>query len=497
MSKEDLKICYGLIDSTGDILHEGMRKLVTDLNFAFDSIMMPLVDTDHIAMLNYVADETDYTHLVMFDSGTVLVNSDKFRKAMYHLCEEEWLVAGHIMFREEDHYPYLHHQACAINIGIWKELRRPGFGLKIAENMTLPAVMRSPENVHDDYTPLWLKPQLGATVNVTRVKFGWQMIAMSLKNNLTVRNIPMDARSSKIYMYPDDGPDAMVDAVSRIRRGEQVDTSSFSNDSQRRFLHNQKWAMSDSSQSIVFVFNTGDATVNILKPSQATAFWTTASGFKSFHEWVYRGSLDKVQVNTFDYNPRALDLWRTIYSDWDGRDLYSFIKSRHDDCDNEDLYCWGNKFDYETPREASDRQEAMLHDFCGGRDAFISAWDSYRKLDHRYHNINLIEQPTEMASRMDDDRDHYVWINNIFYFNRTIRRHGIEHIQSRFVDFVSAIRDRDVANQICGQSASMHFFDPADRLYDLIMDNPEPRYQCQLDFRNHGVRRWAGHPLPY
>lgn len=497
MSKDDLRICYGLIDSTGDIPHEGMRKLVMDLNFAFDSIMMPLVETDHIAMMDYVANETDYTHLVMFDSGTILVNSDKFRKAMYHLCEEEWLVAGHIMFREGDHYPYLHHQACAINIGVWKDVGRPSFGMRIKERMTLPSVWRSSENVHDDYTPLWLKPHVGATVNVESVKFGWQMIAMSLKNGLTVRNLPMEARSSKLYIYPDDDPDTLSSAVEAIRRGEQVDTTTISNDSQRRFLSNQKWAMSENSQGIVFVYNTGDAVVNVPTPTQATALWNTASGFKPFHEWFYRNRLVDMQMNTFDFNSRALELWRTINSEWDGRDLYSFIKSKHDDCDDEDLYCWGNKLDYETPRQASDRQEGMLHDFCGGTEEFITAWNAYRALDHRYHNINLIEQPREMAARMDADRDHYVWINNIFYFNRTIRRYGVEFVQSRLMDFVSSIRDSGVMNQICGQSASLHFFDPADRLYGMMLDNPEPRYQCQLDFQNHGVRRWAGHPLPY
>lgn len=497
MRAEDLKICYGLVDSVAGIGHDGMRKLVMDLNYAFDSIMMPLVEEDAMSMLAFVADNTDYTHLVLFDSGTVLVNSDRLRKSLYHLCEKEWLVAGHILFREDDQYPYLHHQTYAVNVGLWRDMGRPEFGNKDRGPRTLPAVWRSQENIHDDYTPIWLKRHEGVSTNVSRVKFGWNMIATSLERGYMVHNIPMDARISKIYLYPDDDPEQLSGMVDSIRRGEDPDISVIGNDSQRRFLANQKWTMADTSQSIVFIYNTGDTAVNIPKPTQATALWNTASGFKPFQEWFYRDMIDHAQMNTFDYNPRALELWRYINSGWDGHDLYSFIRAQNEDCDNEDLYCWGNKLDYETPREASDRQEMMLHDFCGGRDRFVEAWALYRRLDHRYHSINLLEQPEMMAGLMDQDRNHYVWINNIFYFNRTIRRYGIENVHARLFDFVRAIRDSGVNNLICGQSASMHFFDPASTLYDQMLATPDLRYQCQLEFQNHGIRRWAGHPLPY
>lgn len=495
MGESDIKICYGLVDSTDYIENDGMRDLVRTLNFAFDSIMMPLVDKSPMDMLHGVADNTGYSHLAMFDSGTILTNGDKIRKALYHLCEDEWLVAGHIMQRQSDQYPYLHHQAYVVNIDVWKRLGRPDFGEGSRKTMTLPAAWKSSENIHDDYTPVWLKPHDGVTVNVSKVKFGWNMISTSLENGYTVPNLPRDARSSKIYIYPDDNPQRLLDKVATLQPGEDIDTAGMDNDSQKRFLRNQQWAMSNNS-SEVYIFNTGDFQVNLPAPAPAGALWATASGFKQLAEWHYRGMPLDAEIHTYDYNPRSLAVWSTINEYWDGTDLYSFLRDRYDDCDDEDYYCWGNKLDYETPQQASDRQEAILQDACGGRDAFVEIWDSYRRLSHSYHEINLLENPGLLASRMAPGRHHYVWVNNIFYFNRTLRRYGVDSVQSRLLELATAIRDSGVDNHVIGQSAGLHFFDPAKTLVNRLLENPELKFQCQMEFEN-GARRWAGHPLPY
>lgn len=496
MTGKEIRICYGLLDNVDKCPHQGMRQLMKDANFALDSILMPIVDADAMSMITWAADETTYTHVVIFESGTFLGNSERLRKAWYHLCEDDWLVAGHIMWKKDDQYPYLHNQTYAVNLKNWKAAGRPVFGDTTNQKMSLPSVRRSTENMHDDYTPLWLRPNGEEVTEPSKVKFGWQMIAASMGMGLPVVNLPFEIRTNKLYLYPDDKPDRLVDAIHRIRRGEHVDLSVIpDNDTQCRVLASQQWTMESNDKSAIFIFNTGDHPIDRFKTTDPGAIWTTASGFKALLEWIYRGSIPGVQMNTFDFNVKSLALWEDLNRNWTGTDLYGYLKSVHPDCDNEDLYCWGNKLDYETPREASDRQELLLHDFCGGREQFIEHWNRYRQLEHRYHAVNLVEDPESISRLMQPNLHHLVWINNIFYFNRSIRRYGIDAMQQSVRRFAVAIRDTGIGNHICGQSASAYFFDPADYLVQRLDSCPEPVYQCQLAYEHSGIRRWAGHPL--
>jgi hypothetical protein len=60
------------------------------MNFAYDSIMLPVVDSDLMTMIRWAADETDYTHIVIYDSGTCLNNPDTMKAAWHAHCSTTW-----------------------------------------------------------------------------------------------------------------------------------------------------------------------------------------------------------------------------------------------------------------------------------------------------------------------------------------------------------------------------------------------------------------------
>lgn len=496
MNQSDIKICYALWDRVDAYQNPKIRSLLTDLNFALDSILMPVIDVDLMEMIRWAAEDTDYSHIVIFDTGTVLGNSDKMRKAWHTLCEQRWLIAGHIMWRTADQYPWLHPQCFGINLQEWRNAGKPQIGLDTKVDLALPAAVRSPDNFHDDYTPLWVGPGLGY-INATHVRFGWQVIAASIERGLEVVNLSMDIRTHKMFVYPDDQPQRLVETVNNIRSGYECSFDDVDNDTQRRFFRNQQWIVSESGNGSVFVFNTGDALVNYERYEEPGAIWATASGFKPFLEWFYRSKRASCSINLFDYNQPSLDMWKEIISDWTGENLYEFLRKIRPDCDDENFYCWGNKYDHETPEQASNRQELQLHDFCGDRDTFIAAWNEYKKLNHGYHLINLITEPRKFAQLMDPSVMNYVWINNIFYFNRSIRKYGIMQLGDSLAEMLDEMIKMGISNRVCGQSANAHFFDSAASIMPILSANPTPLYQCQLEFRNTGVRRWAGHPLAF
>jgi hypothetical protein len=495
--QENIKICYALWDTVKKCQNAKMRDLIQDMNFAYDSIMLPVVDSDLMTMIRWAADETDYTHIVIYDSGTCLNNPDTMKAAWHAHCSTTWLVTGHIMLRDSDQYPYFHKQALAINLDIWKACGRPYIGYDDANAVNLPLFERSYENVHDDYTPIWLRPSKAGTIVVANKRFGWNIIAASLTHGYKVPNLPIAVRKTKIYIYPDDKPDALIDAVAVIRNGETYDVNSISNETQQKYLHKLIWTLNSDKNSAIYLFNTGDVLINkiLMNGEMPDAIWTTASGFKSFAEWYFRGADTNCQINTFDFNQNSLDVWKQIHAHWSGRNFYEFMQSIDEKCDDDTVYCWGNRRDAEKVQQCSDRQEHELMQLFGSADAMQSAWQIFKKLDHRYHLCNLVDDPDKLIAAIDPSRQHIIWLNNIFYFNRSIMKYGIEKMRTSLLKLARALNDASPNSMMHGQCAHMYFEDVPLTVIEELSKGESPKYQCQLNEDSGGIRKWAGHPL--
>ena len=495
--QENIKICYAIWDTVDKCQNDKMRVLVQDINFALDSIMLPIVDPDLMTMIRWAADDTDYTHIVIYDSGTCLNNPDTMKAAWHAHCSTTWLVTGHIMLRDTDQYPYFHKQSLAINLDLWKVCGRPDIGYNEVGTTDLPLYERSRENVHDDYTPLWLRPSNAGTVAITNKRFGWTVIAASLINGYTIPNLPIEVRKTKFYIYPDDNPEDLVNAVEIIRNGSPFDILRISNETQQKYLHKLVWTVNSDKNSAIYLFNTGDVLVNrqLMNGKMPGAIWTTASGFKSFAEWYIRGADTNCQINTFDFNENSLNIWKQIHTQWSGRNFYAFMQSIDANCDDDTMYCWGNRRDAEKVQQCSDRQEHELMQIFGSADAMQSAWHTFTDLDHRYHLCNLVDDPDKLIKAIDHSKQHIIWLNNIFYFNRSIMKYGIEKMRTSLLKLAVALNDASPHSMMHGQCAHMYFEDVPLTVIEELSKGKSPKYQCQLNEDSGGIRKWAGHPL--
>ena len=79
-------------------------------------------------------------------------------------------------------------------------------------------VDRSLENIHDNYTPLWIK-QSTEKLKRTEIKggFGWNLINECLKKKYTIRNISKHFRSKYIFTYPDNDIDSYIKTFDSYR----------------------------------------------------------------------------------------------------------------------------------------------------------------------------------------------------------------------------------------------------------------------------------------
>jgi len=481
MSNTAVRICYAVWDTCNQHTDSSVQRLLLDMNFALDSIIAPVFDSDIMGMIEWAAKETDYTHLVIYNSGTVLINMYDAQSNWHTFCQKSWLAAGHIMCRPNDQYPWLHDQTVAVNLSYWLKCGEPRLGDAETGYANLPSYQSSPDNVHDDYTPLWIRPKVGVDVVTDERKFGWNIIASAMHNGFEICNLPIDIRKTKFYTYPADNGATLAQRVSDIRRHDASQLP-VANPAQQRLLESLQWMMSSNSNSSTFIFNTSDTLIEHgwLPDQVPDALWTTASGFKSFVEWYTRGASDKCQINTYDFNARSLEIWQHIHQSWSGNDIYSFITDCHLGSDLDDSYCWGNILANETVKRGSARQEHDLHLYFGSAAHMQAAWQRFQQLDHRYHLCNLVEDPLYIANTMQPGTMNFVWLNNIFYFRRNIMLYGIRKLGHSLAILAKGIHAIAPDSVMHGQCAHLYFQDTPKNVIDRLAQRTIPRYQCDM-----------------
>jgi hypothetical protein len=478
----DVKVGYAIWNRRKQF-QANIEDVLIDLDFALDSIIVPYVNADCNAILNHMADFTDFTHVVIYASGTGLRRSYALDSYWHDHCQKPWMISGHILMHNEDQYPNLHEQAFAINLSLWKLCGRPQLGYREKGIKHLVPFTRSNQNIHDDYTPRWLQPSHSPLLHTDQRKFGWNIISKSLEHGFRVVNVPINIREQKFYIYPEDDGQKLVKAVSQVRSNHDAMVEPFENETQEKFIEWLRHRLKQA-KTPVFLFNTGvlwfeQSYIEI----KADSLWTTASGFKSFVEWYMRGASAECRIDTYDYNSRSLNVWRHIHANWQGSDLYSFMKDYDPNIEIEEEYCWGNKLAHETFRQASNRQEQEIVDYFGDRENMIKHWKIFQGLFHCYHHCNLVTGYHDMVRHLEPNKTHFIWINNIFFFRQNILQYGLNYLNTKLCDFVDDIAVQAPNTYVFGQCSKFYFGHRVDDISAEIKRVPEHRHQWDMD--NH------------
>jgi hypothetical protein len=132
----------------------------------------------------------------------------------------DWLVSGQIIddvtgvnfwnaapvAAPESRWYFIWPAICMVNLETWNRLGQPLMGESTRSSIKgFPKVSRSKENVHDNYTPFWIETanDTHQVDNVTELRHGWNILKVSLENNLKVTNIPTSMRAESEYTYPE------------------------------------------------------------------------------------------------------------------------------------------------------------------------------------------------------------------------------------------------------------------------------------------------------
>jgi len=137
------------------------------------------------------AKEQGYSHALFVNSGTLFLDWAKWCD-LVQTYPHSGLIA-HLIWHPA--------QTLHANDQCWfAELSKFDVEDITATIVQYPALVRSEKNLHDDYTPLWVKPTVGNSLTTDVEYFGQGLIAKQLQHGPVV-NWNNAARDLKVYLY--------------------------------------------------------------------------------------------------------------------------------------------------------------------------------------------------------------------------------------------------------------------------------------------------------
>lgn len=407
-------ISFAIWDQTHLIPIRSLRQYIKDTFYelTLDYGAMP-VHHD----LNHLLRQASGKHLVVLHSGHTSRGVAAFKQALAELCEQDFLVAGHIL--QHDGYPHLHPQMMVINVEHYRRFGCPVIGEPDFVQRSLHKPLRSPENVHDDYTPLWLRPT-GETV-WAKCDFGWNLIHISLEHGLPVFNLPNSLRWAKRYVYPLDHSEQFATCLQELADDRQISNLP-SNPNQRQYLIELQ---TPGVHCRTYLFNTERLDEDVRPVSR---LFGVAAGFKLFVLWHRVGG----EVVYYDHNHRSLELWQDIVEHWSGVDFRGFCQS----CG------YSDDFDKMT----------LVIDALGGEDALLLRWKQFQASKPRFMWCDLLTKPELLVEQMAE-AGNCIWYSNCFRFFEGIRRYGLAGCDAREQRFRSLVLDKAPDTVLLGSPA--------------------------------------------
>jgi hypothetical protein len=244
-----------------------------------------------------------YDYAVVFSTGTEFINGDNFFNSVKDIVSDNVFIIGHILDRGDAYYE-LHHQCYVINLTIYKELGYPLIGnqqLGHAHKQVEP--LRSPYNIHDDYTPRWVR--WGSYLkNYNHKLHGWNILSCALKNQLSINVFHDEIRQHKKHFYPENPTEFLKHVTWAYQRQAYC---------QNEFVHTES---TDTNLPVL------PSVTQLFVPASGLAWQTVSPNIET--------------VVMYDYNQQALDYWKEHVPP---NITYKFVKLDllHDDINIEEL----------------------------------------------------------------------------------------------------------------------------------------------------------------
>jgi hypothetical protein len=403
--------------------HSGIATNVLDIDvrmaeltsfFTVFSFNVAIQDITFAASLDAALAAGNKDFCLIQNPGHIFYGYDQLSFDMNATLDQCEFMTGHIMDRGG--YFYLHDQCLLVNRRAWEKLGKPKFGQPEVGQKEVALPHRSAENVHDNYTPLFLEPT-GKQITVNaKLGYGWNAISAGLNGGLKVLNWPQAIRKAKRHCYAYYG-----DTKEWIKALADVTAAPATQDAQLErilnFLRNTPDKVGADKK--VFVFNSeGDADIPNLKYSKGVdRAFVLASGFKANRLLESVGFHGGTEVVTYDYSAPALALRQRAIETWDGRDYGAFFLGAQADIAKQ----FGQVIYLPAPllKDAAsinaEFQREMGSVFTSA-EHWLAHWQKFKTLKHSFVEVDVLRDHDGVEAMLETHAkgNAVLWLSDMF-----------------------------------------------------------------------------------
>lgn len=322
--------------------------------------------------------------LVLFiDSGTVFYDIESFVRDLATYPHQGLI--GHIIDPLDNSKFFSLHPQCFL-----LDPKKFTEDIFVDGEFAAPFIDRSEINIHDDYTPLWLKPGGGEVESLTpcvQTEFGQKIIAQQITRGKIVSNWHQKLRGNKIFLYRDELRDIWLEK-------------------QNPYF--------ELAEKHLWILNNQHIT-----PIDAPHLVCPASGVF----WMLGLASDRIDL--VDISKYQLNLAKNLVTYWDGVNYGSFVHNfiiknqvRHiqfdtamEDLDKRKLIADKQSFCHYV----NDRFTKQLNNFNISSHEFTRHWRGVSQKKISYNNTNMVDWLLSAGLSSESG----VWLSNIMHYKYT------------------------------------------------------------------------------
>jgi hypothetical protein len=401
------KIVSVLYDNIPENLNDIRNNLIDLTKFKMQGMLpINIIKTNQLSdTLDKLAPDVDWA--VVIAAGHWLEGQYLIQETVDHAIKENMPLACHILAKGG--YFHFHHQWFAIHLPTWREIGSPRFEESRGRTLTVRETVRDPNNVHDDYTPWWLKPgDLNKTYTTDYGYFGLNVVEALINNNHAITNIPQDIRNRKCYPYPDANYQEIREIISNPKKVFPQETTNPSIWWFKKSLDR----LTDQLDRGFYVLNTEPITLNAqVDAATFDCFVGVCGGIKPACIVGQDNFITPSTVHLFDISKAALEWQQYLIENWDGDFLNfeSVFKLFMDK--NPDYYPM-----YHSHLSIEDNTGWYFKSGNLTKEEFQTRWNKYRTSEFSFHKLDLLdpEAVNLILSMIGDKKCCYLWSSNAF-----------------------------------------------------------------------------------
>lgn len=364
-------------------------------------------------LANSVCNDTQWVFVNALGHG---VDIPSLYQTMIGQCTESGSpLMAHILHRPNE-YPYLDAQCFLIDLSAWTKIGQPSFEPS-NETVVLNNLLRSEENAHDDYTPLWVGPDsTEQSIKLPTRPFGSKVVEQFAQAGYRILNFNNDIRQYKWYLYPNQnyqevkqffntgkyGTDLVPDIINRIVKERE------------------------SLKDTAYILNSEPVGHHSRVRKPIDHYVILAGGFKSALLVNKYGYNDNTQITCVDISTAGQAFQRFIREQWDG-DLNNYYDLVFNQFQGDYKLAWRSWNTWES------EVESFLSKARLTRDQFKHVWQNYKSIPCTYMPMDLLGDTTKLTELVskEKNKNFYIWFSNAFDMQWTRFMLGKKYTQDK------------------------------------------------------------------